>query len=86
LQPVETQCPGCGDFIAQGSSYCATCGAQLSGERTSPSRRLIAWLIFLCVVVLLILVNLVFIFIKQWLSEGERQEVKVLSELHDAHP
>jgi predicted nucleic acid-binding Zn ribbon protein len=81
LQPVETQCPVCGDFIPQGSSDCPTCGVQLSRERTGPRRRLIAWLIFLCVVVLLILLNLVFGFIRRWLSEGERQDVKVLSKL-----
>jgi predicted nucleic acid-binding Zn ribbon protein len=86
LQAVKTQCPACGDFIPKGSSYCQTCGAALSRRKLGPKKQLIAWLIFLAVVMLLILLNLLIRFIAGWLADGERQEVKVLSLLCNLHP
>ena len=86
MQPVKTQCPVCGDFIRKGSSYCQTCGLPLSRRKLSPNKQLTAWLIFLAVVLLLILLNLVIRVITEWLASGQGQEVNVLTPLCDPHP
>jgi predicted amidophosphoribosyltransferase len=86
LQPVKMQCPVCGGFTTKGSSYCQTCRVPLSSRKLSPNKQLIAWLIFLAVVALLMLLNLLIRFVIEWLADGERQEVNVLTQLCDLHP
>jgi predicted nucleic acid-binding Zn ribbon protein len=72
LQALKTQCPVCGDFILKGSSYCPTCGVALSRRKLGPKKQLTAWLIFLAIVVLLILLNLLIRIVVGWLADGER--------------
>jgi hypothetical protein len=54
----------------KGSSYCPTCGAALSRRKLGPKKRVIAWLIFLVVVVLLLFLNLVIRMIIELLAGG----------------
>jgi hypothetical protein len=57
-------------LILKGSSYCPTCGAALSRRKLGPKKRVIAWLIFLVVVVLLLFLNLVIRMIIELLAGG----------------
>jgi predicted nucleic acid-binding Zn ribbon protein len=72
LQALKTQCPLCGDFVLKGSSYCPTCGVALSRRKLGPKKQLSAWLMFLAIVVVLILLNLLIRIVVGWLAYGER--------------
>ena len=86
MQPARTQCPVCADFIAKGGSYCSTCGAPLLRRKLGPKMQLLAWMIFLAVVILLILLNLLIRISVDWLADGEGQQAIVLSQLCNVHP